>query len=114
LKGADIGIVRTGDDITASLLSTRALRDLGIREIYEKVISSDRTRVIEKMGVSETIFPERESGNRLDTRASARGLLNYVRPGAEFRVQEVAVNHRKVQIRCGIRRRLPSRPANRR
>jgi trk system potassium uptake protein TrkA len=91
VKGADIGIVSTGDDITASILSTMALRDLGVREVYVKVVSSDHARVMDKMGVTETIFPERESGLRLATRVSSRGLLNYVRLGPGFSVQEMAV-----------------------
>jgi trk system potassium uptake protein TrkA len=91
VRGADIGIVSTGDDITASILATMALRDLGVREIYVKVISSDHARVMEKMGVTETVFPERESGLRLATRVSSRGILNYVRLGTGFSVQEMAV-----------------------
>lgn len=91
VKDADTGIVSTGDDITASILATMALRDLGVREIYVKVISADHARVMEKMGVTETVFPERESGLRLATRVSAKGLLNYVRLGTGFSVQEMAV-----------------------
>ena len=32
-KGADAGVVSTGDDITASILAAMALRDLGVKEI---------------------------------------------------------------------------------
>ena len=90
-KGADAAVVSTGDDITASILATLALRDLGVREVYVKVISRDHARVMEKIGVTETIFPERESALRLGTRISNRGLLNYVSLGAGFSVQEMAV-----------------------
>jgi trk system potassium uptake protein TrkA len=88
---ADVGIVSTGDDITASILSTLALRDHGVSEIYVKVVSTDHARVMAKIGVTETIFPERESGLRLATRVSSRGILNYVHLGAGFSVQEMAV-----------------------
>lgn len=90
-RGADAGIVSTGDDITASILATMALRDIGVREIYAKVVSGDHARVMEKLGVTETIFPERESGLRLATRVGSRGLLNYVRLGPGLSVQEMAV-----------------------
>ena len=90
-KTADVGVVSTGDDITASILSTLALRDLGVREIYVKVISTDHGRVMEKLGVTETVFPERESGLRLATRVSSAGILNYVRLAPGFSVQEMAV-----------------------
>lgn len=90
-RGADAGVVSTGDDITASILSTMALRDLGVKEIYVKVISIDHARVMNKLGVSETVFPERDSGLRLATQIASRGILNYVRLGAGFSIQEMAV-----------------------
>ncbi|MGH7501688.1 MAG: potassium channel family protein [Longimicrobiales bacterium] len=88
---ADVGVVSTGDDITASILAALALRDLGVAETYVKVISNDHARVIEKMGVTETIFPERESGIRLATRIASQSILNYIRVGQDFGIQEMAV-----------------------
>jgi trk system potassium uptake protein TrkA len=90
-RGADAGVVSTGEDVTASILAAMALRDLGVQEIYAKVVSLDHARVMNKMGVTESIFPERESALRLATRMSSRGILNYVRLGADFSVQEMAV-----------------------
>lgn len=90
-RGADAGVVSTGDNLTASILAAMALRDLGVQEVYAKVISTDHARIMNKMGVTETIFPERESALRLATRMSSRGILNYVRLGADFSVQEMAV-----------------------
>lgn len=88
---ADAGIVSTGDDITASILATLALRDLGVSELYVKVISLEHARVLEQMGVTETIFPERESGLRLATRVANRMILNFVPIGPGFGIQEIAV-----------------------
>jgi trk system potassium uptake protein len=88
---ADAAVISTGDDITASVLTTLALRDLGIREIYVKVISRDHARVMDKLGVTETIFPERESAMRLGHRISNQLLLNYVQLGEGFSMQEMAV-----------------------
>jgi trk system potassium uptake protein TrkA len=89
-KGADAGVVSTGDDITASILATMALKDLGIRDIYVKVISRDHARVMERLGVTETIFPERETALSLGKRLTATALLNYVRLGSDFSIQEMA------------------------
>ncbi|HUF49326.1 MAG TPA: TrkA family potassium uptake protein [Longimicrobiales bacterium] len=88
---ADAAVVSTGDDITASVLTTLSLRDLGIRDIYVKVISRDHARVMEKIGVTETVFPERESAIRLGHRIANQTLLNYVQLGGGFSVQEMAV-----------------------
>jgi trk system potassium uptake protein TrkA len=88
---ADAAVISTGDDITASVLTTLSLRDHGIREIYVKVVSRDHARVMEKLGVTETIFPERESALRLGHRIANQSLLNYIQLGAGFSIQEMAV-----------------------
>jgi len=88
---ADAAIISTGGDITASALTTLVVKDLGVEEVYVKVISAEHARLIEKIGVTETIFPERESGLRLGRRIANRLLLNYVQLGAGFGLQEMAV-----------------------
>lgn len=88
---ADAAVISTGGDITASAMTALACRDLDLPEVYVKVVSRDHARLIEKIGVTETIFPERESGTRLGKRISSRLLLNYVDLGAEFGLQEMAV-----------------------
>jgi trk system potassium uptake protein len=59
--------------------------------VYVKVISRDHARVMERMGVTESIFPERESALALGARMSGAGLLNYYRLGPGFSIQEMAV-----------------------
>jgi len=88
---ADIGVIATGDDITASILATMALHDLKVKDVYVKVISRDHARVMQRIGVTETIFPERDSATALATRLSGTALLNYVRLGEGFSIQEMAV-----------------------
>lgn len=90
-EGADAAIVSTGDDITASILSVMALKDCRVQAIYVKVISSVHARIMEKIGVSETIFPERESAIRLSKRIVAKNLVNFVQLGPGFAAQEMAV-----------------------
>lgn len=88
---ADVAVVSVGDDITASILAVLALRDLGVRTIYCKVVSVDHARVMDRQGVTETVFPERDSAIALGRRLSASGLLNYVRLGPGFSIQEMGV-----------------------
>jgi trk system potassium uptake protein TrkA len=90
-RGADAGIVSTGDDITASILATLALRDLGVQDVYVKVVSRDHARVMDRLGATETVFPERDTALELASRLSGSAILNYVRLGTGFSVQEMAV-----------------------
>jgi trk system potassium uptake protein TrkA len=91
-KNADAAIVSTGQDMSASILSVMALRDLGVPEIYVKVISLDHARVMDRIGVTGTILPERESAKNLASLLShSNTLLNYVRLGEGFSLQEMAI-----------------------
>ncbi len=90
-KGADAGVVSTGDDIASSILATLALRDFGVETIYAKVISRDHARVMDKIGVTETIFPEHESAMALASRMTGKALLNYVKLAEHFSIQEMGL-----------------------
>lgn len=87
----DAGIISTGDDITASILAILALRDLEVKEIYVKVISHDHARIATRMGVTETVFPEREAAINLGTRLSASSVFSYVRLGTGVGIQEMII-----------------------
>ena len=88
---ADAAVVSTGDDITASILATMALQDLGVETVYVKVISDNHARIMRQLGVTETVFPERDSGVNLASRISEKGVVNYVRMGRNLSVQELVV-----------------------
>jgi trk system potassium uptake protein TrkA len=88
---ADAAIVSTGDDIASSILASMALKDLQVREIYVKVVSNDHARVMKRLGVTDVVFPERDTAIGLAARISGSALLNYVRLGADFSLQEMGV-----------------------
>ncbi|MEM8873400.1 MAG: TrkA family potassium uptake protein [Planctomycetota bacterium] len=88
---ADAGVISTGDDIAASILATLALKDLGVEEIFVKVISRDHARVMQKIGVTETVFPEKDSAEALAQRITGKAVLNYVNIAPNFSLQEMAV-----------------------
>ncbi|MFO8099361.1 MAG: TrkA family potassium uptake protein [Salinibacter sp.] len=88
---ADAAVVSTGDDITASILSTMALQDLGVETVYVKVISDNHARIMRQLGVTETVFPEQHSGHNLASRISEKGVVNFVRMGRDLSIQELVV-----------------------
>ncbi|MCB1032691.1 MAG: TrkA family potassium uptake protein [Acidobacteria bacterium] len=95
-RSADAAIISTGDDITASALTTLALKDLGIKEIYVKVVSRDHGRVMERLGATETVFPERDSAQRLARQIASRRVVKFVELAPGFSLQEMAVPDRWV------------------
>ena len=91
-ENADVAVVSTGDDMSASILAVMALQDLNVGEIYVKVISQDHARIMRKMGVNETVLPERDTAVDLGTRIARGGALRkYIHLGEEFSLQEMNV-----------------------
>lgn len=90
-RQAETAIVSTGDDVASSVLTALALRDLGVSDIYVKVVSELHGKILDRVGVARTIFPERESAESLAKRLQSRALLDYVELGAGLSVQEMAV-----------------------
>jgi len=91
VKGCDAGVVATGDDITSSVLAVLALQDLKIKQIHVKVISHEHARVMERLGVTESIFPERESALSLGSRLSSKAIFKHVRLGLGYSLHEMGV-----------------------
>ncbi|MBX3422449.1 MAG: TrkA family potassium uptake protein [Pirellulaceae bacterium] len=91
VREADAGIVSTGEDIASSILAVMALNDLKVRDVFVKVISVDHARVMNRIGVTEVIFPERDSALELAKRMGGDALLKYVSLGIGFGLQEMGV-----------------------
>ncbi len=85
----DAAVISTGSDLSASVLALLALRDLGVREIFVKVMSDDHARIVETLGATDSIFPERESAVGLASRLTSGKLLQYVQLGGDLGLQEM-------------------------
>jgi trk system potassium uptake protein TrkA len=88
---ADGAIISTGDDISSSILATMALHDVKVKEIFVKVVSNDHARVMQRIGVTDIVFPEQDTAKALSARVSGSALLNYVKLGNGFSIQEMGV-----------------------
>ncbi|MDB4962970.1 MAG: potassium transporter TrkA [Myxococcales bacterium] len=89
--GSDGAIVSIGENLGASILSLLALRDLGVKAIYVKVLSEEHARIADALGATDTVFPERQAATNLASRITSGKLLQYTSYGDQFGIQEMAV-----------------------
>ncbi|WP_285819271.1 potassium channel family protein [Helicobacter bilis] len=61
----DIVIVSIGENIEASILTVMALKELNNKKIIAKAISGTHGAILEKLGVDEVVYAERQAANRL-------------------------------------------------
>ena len=88
---ADAAVIATGEDLSTTILVTMALRDLGVKEIYAKARSVNAVRALDRVGVTEAVFPERDAGVRLAHSIISREVLDYTPLGEGFSMQEITV-----------------------
>lgn len=89
--GSDAAIISIGEDLGASILALLALRDLGVKSTYVKVLSDDHARIAEALGATDSVFPERQAAMNLASRVTSGKLLHYTAYGEQFGIQEMAV-----------------------
>ncbi len=58
-------VVGIGTDIEASVLTTLALSEIGIRDIWAKAININHGRILERTGAHHVVYPEAAMGERV-------------------------------------------------
>jgi trk system potassium uptake protein len=98
-------VVAIGDDIQSSILATAALADLGIPDIWAKAVTGQHARILERVGATYVVFPERDMGRRVAHRV-AGNVLEYFQVDEGFVLVEQQVPQRfigRTLAQSGIR-----------
>lgn len=75
----DAAVISLGETrIDTSVLATLHLKDLGIQKIIVKAISAEHARIVERIGATEVIFPEKEAAHRLADKLSTPHVFEQV------------------------------------
>lgn len=89
VRDVDVAVVSIGENIESSLLVVMQLRELGIRTIVAKAVTPLHGRILEKLGVSRVIFPEREMAVRVAHSLVMPNVLDYIELSMDFSIVEV-------------------------
>ena len=89
IKDVDVAVVSIGENIEASLLVVTLLRELGIKNIVAKAVTSLHGRILEKLGVTRVVFPEREMAVRIAHSLVVPNVLDYIELSSEYSIVEV-------------------------
>lgn len=74
----DHAIVAMSSASEASIFATMALRNLGVRNIIAKAASTLHGRILERVGASRVVYPEREMGARVAHSFSIPNVIDYL------------------------------------
>ena len=89
ISDVDVAIVSIGENIEASLLVVTLLQEIGIKEIVAKSVTALHGRILEKLGVTRVVFPEREMAIRIAHGLVMPNVIDYIELSSDFSIVEV-------------------------
>jgi trk/ktr system potassium uptake protein len=86
----DVVIVSFGEDLAASTLITLRLKEMKVKNIIVKAPNEDHKHVLEKVGATEVIIPEREMADKVAKSLISPNVLDYIPLSDEYTISEIA------------------------
>ncbi|NUO79972.1 TrkA family potassium uptake protein [candidate division KSB1 bacterium] len=90
LEDIDVAVVSVGEPIDTSIIITLYLKELGVKEIYAKASSVDHGKILDKIGATEIVFPERDMAKRIAHTLRLSTLLDYISLAEGYSIVEMA------------------------
>lgn len=84
-------IVAIGDNIQASILATVILTDLNVKKIIVKAQNEYHEKILNRIGASKVVHPERDMGKRLAHSLISNNILDYLELSDEHSIVEVRI-----------------------
>jgi trk system potassium uptake protein TrkA len=85
----DIVIISFGENLAASTLITLHLKEMKVKNIIVKAPNEDHKRVLEKVGATEVIIPEREMADKVAKSIISPNILDYIPLSEDYTISEI-------------------------
>ena len=90
IQADDVVIVSFGEDLAASTLLTLHLKEFNVKEIIVKAPNEDHKRILEKIGATEVIIPEKEMASKVAKSLVSPNVLDYIPLSRDYTISEIA------------------------
>jgi trk system potassium uptake protein TrkA len=86
----DTVIVSFGEDLAASTLITLHLKEMHVKNIIVKAPNEDHKRILEKVGATEVIIPEKAMASKVAKGLISPNVLDFLPVSEDYTISEVA------------------------
>lgn len=90
IREMDIVVVSLGPEMEASILTVLHLHELGIKRIIAKALTEDHAKILEAVGATEVIYPEKDMAIRTALRLTNPNVLECLPLMSGISIQEIA------------------------
>lgn len=88
IQDMDAVVVATGDRSHLATLITLFLRELKVPRIFVKAVSEDHGRILDRVGATDVIFPEKDMARRIAHTLSSPNLLEFIPLSEDYSLSE--------------------------
>ncbi len=85
----DVVIISFGEDLAAATLITLHLREMKVKTIIVKAPNEDHKRVLEKVGATDVVIPEREMADKVAKSLISPNVLDYIPLSEDYTISEL-------------------------
>lgn len=85
----DVVIVSFGEDLAAATLLTLHLREMKVKRIIVKAPNEDHKHVLERVGATEVIIPEKEMADKVAKSLISPNVLDYIPLSEDYTICEL-------------------------
>jgi len=89
LQDVDVAVVSIGENIESSVMAVMLLQEIGVKTVIAKAVTPLHARILEKLGVSRVVFPEREVAVRLAHSLVLPNVIDYVELSGDYSIVEI-------------------------
>jgi len=90
IKDMDVVIVSLGPEMEASILTVLYLNEMKAKRIVAKALTEDHAKILESVGATEVIYPEKDMAIKTALKLSCPNVLEYLPLISGFGIQEIA------------------------
>jgi trk system potassium uptake protein TrkA len=90
VQEVDAVVVSTGEHSHLSTLMTLYLKELEVPRIVVKAISEDHGRILDRVGATDIIYPEKDTAIRVARNLSSPNVLEFIPLAEEYSLSETA------------------------
>lgn len=91
VKDVDTAIISIGSVLSDSILAVLNLQEIGVKRLVAKAINDSHKRILEKLGVQEISFPEKDNAISMAERLDNPNLIDYLPFMEGYGIIELAV-----------------------
>ena len=88
ISDMDAVIVSMGENSHLATLVTLYLKELKVKRILVKALNEDHGRILERIGATDVIFPEKEMAQRLAHNLTSPNILEFIPLAEEYSLSE--------------------------